>query len=108
MKGHFIKNHLAVYVNCLVENPAFDSQTKESLTTRPSAFGSDVVLSEKFLKAVEKSPIIDKVLAWAQYKQHEQLKKKGGGKRVKLTGITKLDGEWTFAMMFTAFYLTCD
>ncbi len=64
VKGHFVKNHLAVYVNCLIENPAFDSQTKESLTTRPSAFGSDVVLSEKFLKAVEKSSIIDKVALW--------------------------------------------
>ena len=91
VKGHFIKNHLAVYVNCLIENPAFDSQTKESLTTRASAFGSDVTLSDKFFKALEKSPIIDKVLSWAKYKQNEQLKKKGGGKKAKLTGITKLD-----------------
>jgi len=34
VKGHQIKNHLAVYVNALIENPSFDSQTKETLTTR--------------------------------------------------------------------------
>ncbi len=34
VKGHQIKNHLAVFVNALIENPAFDSQTKETLTTR--------------------------------------------------------------------------
>jgi len=91
VKGHFIKNHLAVYINCLIENPAFDSQTKESLTTRSSAFGSTLALSDKFFKAVEKSPVIDKVLSWAKFKQNEQLKRKGGAKKSKLTGITKLD-----------------
>ena len=91
VKGHFVKNHLAIYVNCLIENPAFDSQTKESLTTRPSAFGSEVVLSDKFFKAIEKSSVIDKVLSWAAFKQKEQLKRKGGAKKTKLTGITKLD-----------------
>jgi hypothetical protein len=34
VKGHQIKNHLSVFVNALIENPAFDSQTKETLTTR--------------------------------------------------------------------------
>ena len=29
-----------VFVNCLVENPAFDSQTKENMTLKQSAFGS--------------------------------------------------------------------
>ena len=37
-----IKNHLCVFVNCLIENPAFDSQTKETLTTRSKDFGSKV------------------------------------------------------------------
>lgn len=86
-----IKNHLAVYVNALVVNPAFDSQTKENLTTKQSAFGSACVLSDKFLKNIEKSAIIDNVLNWAKFKQNAELKKKGGSKRSKLTGIVKLD-----------------
>ena len=42
VKGHQIKNHLAVYVNALIENPAFDSQTKETLTTRCVVYDDDV------------------------------------------------------------------
>jgi DNA topoisomerase-2 len=52
LKPAHIKNHLSVYVNTLIENPAFDSQTKENLTTRSSQFGSKCLLSDKFLKQV--------------------------------------------------------
>lgn len=91
VKGHQIKNHLVVYVNALIENPAFDSQTKETLTTRPSSFGSSCSVSDKFLKTVEKSSLVDSVVNWAKFKQDEQLKKKGGSKKSKVLGITKLD-----------------
>ena len=86
-----IKNHLSVFVNCLVENPTFDSQTKENLTTKHSAIAKSVKLSEEFLKQVEKSGIVDQVLNHAKFKQSEALKRKGGKKKTKLTGITKLD-----------------
>ena len=48
-----IRNHLWVFVNALIVNPAFDSQTKESLNTRPSDFGSQYKLSEDFMKKGE-------------------------------------------------------
>jgi DNA topoisomerase-2 len=91
VKSHVIKNHLAVFVNCLIENPAFDSQTKENLTTRSTQFGSTCELSDKLCKAIEKSAIVDNIVSWAKFKQTEQLKKKGGSKRSKVLGITKLD-----------------
>ena len=91
VKAAHIKNHLAVYVNALVVNPSFDSQTKENLTTKASAFGSTAVLEDKFLKKMEKSGIIDNILSWAKFKQNAELKKKGGSKKSKLVGITKLD-----------------
>eukprot|EP00559_Dactyliosolen_fragilissimus_P003213 CAMPEP_0184868400 /NCGR_PEP_ID=MMETSP0580-20130426/30253_1 /TAXON_ID=1118495 /ORGANISM="Dactyliosolen fragilissimus" /LENGTH=1472 /DNA_ID=CAMNT_0027369251 /DNA_START=95 /DNA_END=4513 /DNA_ORIENTATION=- len=86
-----MKNHLAVYVNCLIENPAFDSQTKENLTTRKNAFGSECQLSDKFIKDVVKSGVVDRILAFAKFKQNQALKKQGGTKKKKLTGIVKLD-----------------
>jgi DNA topoisomerase-2 len=72
VKAHQIKNHLAVYVNALVVNPAFDSQTKENLTTKSSAFGSTCALPEKLLKQIEKSNIVDNVLTWSKvlYNRH--------------------------------------
>ncbi|CAM9110129.1 unnamed protein product, partial [Choristocarpus tenellus] len=91
VKGHFVKNHLCVYVNGLVENPAFNSQSKEYLTTKDSAFGSVPMLSETSLKAIEKSEIVERVLSWAKHKQNQQLNKKSGKKSSKLTGIVKLD-----------------
>lgn len=68
MKAHLIKSHMWVFVNCLVENPAFDSQTKETLTTRISKFGSAADLNDKFLKQVAKCGIVDHIVRFAQFK----------------------------------------
>ena len=91
VKASQIKNHLAVYVNCLVTNPSFDSQTKDFLTTKVSALGSKCEITEKMLKMIEKSDIVDHVLNWAKFKQNNELKKKGGAKKAKILGISKLD-----------------
>lgn len=50
VKAHNVKNHLWVFVNALIDNPAFDSQTKETLTLRQSSFGSKCELSDDILK----------------------------------------------------------
>ena len=52
VKPFQIKNHLWVFINCLIENPTFDSQTKENMTLRSKAFGSTCDFSEKFIKQV--------------------------------------------------------
>lgn len=49
VKPHTVKNHLWVFVNALIDNPAFDSQTKETLTLRASSFGSSWDFTPKFL-----------------------------------------------------------
>jgi len=41
-----------VFVNCLVENPTFDSQTKENMTLQAKNFGSKCQLPEKFILQV--------------------------------------------------------
>ena len=58
VKPSNIKNHLSIYVNALITNPAFDSQTKETLTTKAVNFGSTCMISEKLFKIIEKSGII--------------------------------------------------
>lgn len=91
IKAAQIKNYINVFVNCLIENPSFDSQTKEFLTTKKSKFGSKCDLSPSFLKKIEKSDIVTKIIQFAKFKEKETLGKKGGKKVVRLTGITKLD-----------------
>lgn len=86
-----IKNHLFICVNCLIENPSFDSQTKDHLTLKQSAFGSKCVLSPEFLKKVDKSEIVSYIMHQVQHNEKMKLEKKSGKKKVKLTGIAKLD-----------------
>lgn len=60
VKGHLVKNHLCVFVNGLVENPAFNSQSKEALTSKETAFGSVPKISDAGLKTLEKSEIVER------------------------------------------------
>lgn len=75
IKPFQVKNHLWVFVNCLIENPTFDSQTKENMTLRAKAFGSTCTMSEKFVKNVLKSGVVENVLNWAKFKSEAQLSK---------------------------------
>ena len=88
-----MKQCLRVFVNSLIENPAFDSQTKETLTLKKSEFGSKCDLSEKFLKKVCSSPIYEYVLQTLKAKETVSLHKtmKAGKKKQKLFGIQKLE-----------------
>ncbi|KAJ3203013.1 DNA topoisomerase 2 [Entophlyctis luteolus] len=91
VKPHLVKSQLSIFVNCLIENPAFDSQTKENMTLKSSSFGSKCNLSEEFLKKVAKSGVIESILAVAKFKSDQALKKTDGGKRTRISGIAKLD-----------------
>lgn len=91
VKPNQIKNHLAIFVNCLIVNPAFDSQTKENLTTKAANFGSSCEIPDKMIKAIEKSQIIDNILSWSKLKQSQELKRKSGTKTTRMLRITKLD-----------------
>ena len=52
VKPHQIKNHLWIFVNCLIVNPTFDSQTKENMTLQAKSFGSTCKPTEKFMNSV--------------------------------------------------------
>lgn len=91
VKAFQIKNHMWVFVNCLIENPTFDSQTKEHMTLKQSAFGSKAPLEDDFMNKVKKSGLIESVLSWAKFKQDQLLKKTDGAKRTRISGIAKLD-----------------
>ena len=52
IKPHQVKTHLWVFINCLIVNPTFDSQTKETMTLQAKNFGSKCNLSDKFIANV--------------------------------------------------------
>ncbi len=81
-----------IFVNCLIVNPTFDSQTKENMTLQQNKFGSKCGLSDKFGTQLSKSGIVESVLAWGKFKADQQLKSKQTGKKTnKLKGIAKLE-----------------
>lgn len=65
-----IKNQLRVFVNALIENPAFSSQTKDVLTTAVAEFGSKCVCDVAAVQtwAVE-SGLVDELTSEAQAKE---------------------------------------
>ncbi|KER24461.1 hypothetical protein T265_07887 [Opisthorchis viverrini] len=92
IKPFQIRNHMWLFVNCLIENPTFDSQTKENMTLQPKSFGSTCTLSEKFVTQASKCGIVESVLSWVRFKAMEKLDKQcHKAKHVKLKGIPKLD-----------------
>ncbi|KAI9890602.1 MAG: DNA topoisomerase 2 [Vezdaea aestivalis] len=83
-KPHQIRNHIFIFVNCLIENPAFTSQTKEQLTTKISQFGSKHVVSDSFLAKILKTEVLSNINAFAQIKADQALSKGDGGRRTRM------------------------
>ncbi|CAI9103034.1 OLC1v1001450C1 [Oldenlandia corymbosa var. corymbosa] len=91
VKAPAVRNHLWVFVNALIDNPAFDSQTKENLTLKQSNFGSKCSLTDAFLdKVFKKSGVVEKLEEWVNFKLSKDLKKTDGTKKQRITGLAKL------------------
>lgn len=86
-----VKNYMWLFVNCLIVNPTFDSQTKETMTLQAKSFGSKCNLSEKFITAVTKCGLVESVLSWAKSKEQKDLQKTSGKKHKAIKGIPKLE-----------------
>jgi len=91
VKPALIRDSLAVFIHCFVENPSFSSQTKEVLTSKVTC-----KLGDEFLKKlVSKLGVVEKVLEAQSAKDTKDEKKTDGKKQVRITGIPKLtDAEY--------------
>lgn len=81
VKPFQVKNHMWVFVNSLIENPTFDSQTKETMMLQAKSFGSKCEPSDKFFTAAQKCGIVDAVVSWVKFKEQEQADKKCSSKK---------------------------
>ncbi|XP_037546717.1 DNA topoisomerase 2-alpha [Nematolebias whitei] len=92
VKPFQVKNHMWLFVNCLIENPTFDSQTKENMTLQQKSFGSACPLSDKFIKQATSCGIVESIMNWVKFKAQSQLNKKCSAvKHTKIKGVPKLD-----------------
>ena len=90
IKPQYVKDSLFVFINSIIENPTFSSQTKDKHTTRVSEFGSKFTLTDDFTKKILKLGFVDSLLAVAEAKEKKSLTKTDGKKVVRLS-IPKLD-----------------
>ena len=90
IKPQHIKENLFIFVKSTIENPTFDSQTKETLTTLMTKFGSKCELSEKFYEKLYKSGIIELALSATEVVDQKKLVKTDG-KKVNKIIVPKLD-----------------
>lgn len=86
-----IKEQLILFLRCDIENPSFDSQTKDFMNTPMAKFGSKCDVSDKFIEKVAKMGVMDAACAITEVKENKSAKKTDGTKSKKVKGIPKLD-----------------
>uniref|UniRef100_A0A6C0IF03 DNA topoisomerase (ATP-hydrolyzing) n=1 Tax=viral metagenome TaxID=1070528 RepID=A0A6C0IF03_9ZZZZ len=90
-----IKEQLILFLRCDIENPAFDSQTKDFMNTPSSKFGSKCDVSDKFIEKVAKMGVMDAAVQLTEVKENKAAKKTDGTKTKSIRGIPKLtDANW--------------
>ena len=86
-----IKEQLILFIRCDIENPSFDSQTKDFMNTPMAKFGSKCDVSDKFIEKVAKMGVMDAACAITEVKENKAAKKSDGTKSKSIRGIPKLD-----------------
>jgi DNA topoisomerase-2 len=95
VKPATIKEQLMIFVNCVIENPSFDSQTKDYMNTPVLKFGSKCDVSDKFIDKVIKLGVMDAAISLTEIKDNKAAKKTDGRKSKTIRNIPKLiDANW--------------
>ncbi len=85
-----IKEQLMIFVRCDIENPSFDSQTKDYMNTPISNFGSSCEVSDNFVEKIAKMGVMDAACSITEIKELKAAKKNDGTKTKRIRGIPKL------------------
>jgi DNA topoisomerase-2 len=91
IKDSNLKDLLFVAVRSTIINPDFDSQTKDTLITPISKFGSKPVISDELIKKLMKTSIVEEIVNISQVQSIKDLKKTDGKKKANIFGIPKLE-----------------
>ena len=91
VKSSSIKEQLMIFLNCTIDNPSFDSQTKDHLNTSVQNFGSICEVSDKFVEKLAKMGVMDTACSITHVKQDKVAKKTDGTKCKTIRNIPKLD-----------------
>ena len=76
VKPTTIKEQLMLFLRCDIENPAFDSQTKDYMNTPVNKFGSSCSVSDAFVDKIAKMGVMDAACALTEVKDNKSAKKR--------------------------------
>jgi DNA topoisomerase-2 len=85
-----IKEQITLFLRCDIENPAFDSQTKDFMNTPSAKFGSSCTVSDEFIVKVAKMGVMDMAMSLTEAKEKKLAKKTDGAKTKSIRGISNL------------------
>ena len=87
VNSNTIKEQLILFLRCDVENPSFDSQTKDFMNTPSAKFGSSCTVSDSFIEKVAKMGVMDMAMSLTEAKENKLAKKTDGSKTKTIRGI---------------------
>jgi len=82
-----IKEQIILFLRCDVENPSFDSQTKDFMNTPANKFGSSCTVSDSFIEKIAKMGVMDLAMSLTEAKENKLAKKTDGSKTKTIRGI---------------------
>ena len=85
-----IKEQIVLFLRCDIENPAFDSQTKDFMNTPSAKFGSACSVSDGFIEKVAKMGVMDMACSLTEAKESKAAKKTDGAKTKTVRGIPNM------------------
>ena len=91
VKASYLKENIWIFIKCIIEEPTFDGQTKESMTTNVSNFGSKCDISDKFIDKLVKLGVLERIYNSIELENTKLFKKSDGSKKGSIRGIKKLD-----------------
>ena len=82
-----IREQLILFLRCDVENPSFDSQTKDYMNTPFAKFGSACTVTDGFIDRIAKMGVMDTACSLSEIKEQRIAKKTDGTKTKTIRGI---------------------
>lgn len=73
VKPSDIRNHIRIFIFGTVNRPRFSSQTKENMVSPASEWKTSWTVSDKFIKGILKTEIVQSILDWVSVKEQAQL-----------------------------------
>uniref|UniRef100_A0A6C0E678 DNA topoisomerase (ATP-hydrolyzing) n=1 Tax=viral metagenome TaxID=1070528 RepID=A0A6C0E678_9ZZZZ len=91
VKESILRYNMMIFVNCTIDSPNFDGQTKEELTTEIKKLYPTCTVSEKFMNQLMKTSIIENAIQFGKATQSLATPKNALTRKSILRDIPKLE-----------------